>query len=195
MKKEYFLTVKQYFIINLCFLTFKNKDMNIKKIIKSIASAGLVFTLIFSLSSCCDNSSDNEDQVVDTIKVVQIIEKTRSELIVNRDTIKIADWNNMTDFENKHTPDITFGEQDEKGYVVINVSVGSSGIVHPSTDEHWIDFMTLFINDEEYKHIEINNGEGSNKQDFFAPLKNGDIVKVILGCNLHGIWENSVHFE
>lgn len=166
--------------------------MSIKKI---LFGTSVMLVTVFSLNSCCEHGDENTDVVADTVQKTEIIKKIREELIINRDTITISDYNNVTDFENKHTPDITFGEKDEKGYVVINVLVGSAGIVHPSVEEHWIDFMTLFINGEQYKHIEIQNGEGSNKQDFFAPLKNGDVVKIVLGCNIHGIWESSVHYE
>ena len=166
--------------------------MSIKKI---LFGTSVTLVTVFSLNSCCEHGDENTDVVADTVQKAEIIKKTREELIINRDTITISDYNNVTDFENKHTPDITFGEKDEKGYVVINVLVGSAGIVHPSVEEHWIDFMTLYINDKEYKHIEIENIEGSNLQEFFAPLKAGDIVKVVLGCNLHGIWESSTHFE
>lgn len=168
--------------------------MSIKKILFGTAVLSLMFITIFSLNGCCDNDEANAE-ATDSISVIEPIKKTREELIVNRTVMTIANPDSITDFENKHTPNITFGEQDEKGFVTINVSVGSAGIVHPSTDEHWIDYMTLFINGEEYKHIEIENGAGSNQQEFFAPLQNGDIVKVVLGCNLHGIWENSVNFE
>jgi len=164
--------------------------MSIKKILFTTVAFSIMFIALFSLSSCCENGGGEvQTQEVEPIK------KTREELIINRDTIAIADWNKMTDFEKKHTPEIVFGGIDEKGYGKIFVTVGSAGIVHPSTEEHWIDFMTLYINDKEYKHIEIENIEGSNLQEFFAPLKAGDIVKVVLGCNIHGIWENSTHFE
>ena len=169
--------------------------MNFKKILFGTATLSVMFITIFSLSSCCENDDSKAERAVETITEIETVKKTREELIINRTVMTIANQDSISDFENKHTPNITFGGMDEKGYVVVNVLVGSAGIVHPSTEEHWIDYMTLFINDEEYKHIEIEKGEGSNEQEFFAPLKNGDIVKVVLGCNLHGIWESSVHFE
>ncbi len=167
--------------------------MSIKKILFTTVAFSTMFIALFSLSSCCENEGGNEESLKPV--EIELVKQTREELIINRDTIAIADWNNMSDFEKKHTPEIVFGGIDEKGYGKIFVTVGSAGIVHPSTEEHWIDFMTLYINDKEYRHIEIKNVEGSNLQEFFAPLKAGDIVKVVLGCNLHGIWESSTHFE
>lgn len=165
--------------------------MNIKKILFGTAILSLAVIIVFNLNSC--NETENKE-VKETEKVNEIVpvKKTRAELIVNRNVMAIAKQDSITDFENKHTPEITIGEIDEKGYAKINVSVGSAGIVHPSTEEHWIDFMTLFIDGEKFKHIEIENGEGSTKQEFFAPIKKGQVIKVQLGCNIHGIWENTI---
>ncbi|MCF6365715.1 MAG: class II SORL domain-containing protein [Bacteroidales bacterium] len=166
-----------------------------KILIKRIPTILLVAAVIFSLNSCCENNDENLQTLVDTVKKEETVKKTREELIVNRDTMLIANTDSITEFENKHTPEITFSEIDEKGYAKIYVSVGSNGIVHPSVNEHWIDFITLLINDKEIKRIENENSEGSNKHEFFIPLKENDIITVIIGCNLHGIWKNSVQVE
>lgn len=168
--------------------------MNIRNFIKGTAAFILMFALVFSLSNCNDEAEEN-DQISDTIEEVLPVKKTREELIVNRIEMSIADTDNITDFENKHTPEITIGEKDEKGFAKIMVNVGSNGIEHPSVDNHWIDFMTLYIDGEEFKHLEIEAGDGSTKQEFFVPLENVKEVKVILGCNIHGIWQNTVSVE
>ena len=151
--------------------------------------SGISLILLFTF---CENEDDNNNDIeTDTNEIVETVKKSREDLIVNRDTMTIANIDSITDFENKHTPEINIGEKDEKGYAKVLVTVGSNGIVHPSEENHWIDFMTLYIDGKEYKHIEIENGEGSTKQEFFVPLENAKEVKVILGCNIHGIWMNT----
>ncbi len=164
--------------------------MNIKNFIKATAAFILMFALVFSLSNCNDDTEEN-DQTSDTVEEIIPVKKNREELIVNRTEMSVENSGSITDFENKHTPEITIGEKDEKGFAKIMVNVGSNGIDHPSTDNHWIDFMTLYIDGEEFKHIEIEAGEGSTKQEFFVPLENVKEVKVVLGCNIHGIWQNT----
>jgi len=151
-----------------------------------------MFITVISLSNCNETQNNNEDKNIDTTSVKQEVKKTREELIVNRDTMHIANTDSITSFENKHTPEITVGNADEKGFSKIIVKVGSNDIVHPSTDEHWIDFMTLYIDGKEFKHIENEAGEGSNQHEFLAKVKAGQELKVIIGCNLHGIWENTI---
>lgn len=168
--------------------------MKEKKNLLKIGATIILFGLFLSFSNC-NEDGNKEDNANDTTIVEKVVKKTRKELIVNRDTMKIANLDSISAFENKHTPDITFGELDEKGYAKVFVKVGSNNIVHPSTEDHWIDFMTLYIDGDEVKHIDNENGEGSNTHDFFVPIKKGQIVKIIIGCNLHGIWENEKIFE
>jgi desulfoferrodoxin-like iron-binding protein len=118
----------------------------------------------------------------------------RNKLIINREPQTIVDPENPTKAELKHTPDITFGDADEKGNTMIKVTIGKDGIIHPATAEHWIDYLTLFINDKQYSHNEYVNGGIRGFETFFATLKKGDKVKVESGCNLHGIWTNEVVF-
>lgn len=119
----------------------------------------------------------------------------RDKLIINRQKMSFADPANPTDHELKHTPDISFGKADANNFVPIDVILGMKGIIHPGTKEHWIDYLTFYVNDIKIAHIENENGpiRGAGKVIFV--LNQGDKVKVEAGCNLHGIWENTVVFE
>ncbi len=163
---------------------------NLSKIVGII----ILFIAFISFSNCNETEEEN-NQTVDTTSVKKEVKKTREELIINRDTMHIANADSVTAFENKHTPEITLGDVDESGFSEIFVKLGSNGVVHPSTDDHWIDFMTLYIDGKELKHIENKPGEGSNEHKFLAQIKAGQEVKVVIGCNLHGIWENTIIAE
>ena len=106
----------------------------------------------------------------------------------------IADPENPTDFELKHTPEITFGEVDADGMVEVFVKVGSKGIVHPNIENHWIDIVSIYagglVSSEKY-----NNDKNTNFGPYKAIIKKGDVVKVAIGCNLHGFWSNEVVYE
>lgn len=119
----------------------------------------------------------------------------QNKLIVNRQKMAIADTNNPTKFEQKHTPDISFGEKDSKGFTMVLITIGQAGIIHPTAENHWIDFMSIYKNDRLISKIEFENGPIRGYADHYIQLNEGDIVKVEIGCNLHGIWENSATFN
>ena len=118
--------------------------------------------------------------------------KSREELIINRVEMSFADSANPNDFELKHTPEITIGQKNDDGKSQIIVKIGSKGIVHPSIEEHWIDFLTLYLDGVEHTHIEQPNDDKSNSAEFFAKLDGVKKLKVVAGCNLHGIWSNEI---
>ena len=125
----------------------------------------------------------------------KVVVTDRQKLIVNRLRMSFADPENPTKAELKHTPQIVFEPAGDDGFVKIDVVVGSQGIIHPATAEHWIDYLTLFVNGQRKAHIENENGEIRGNAQFWYKLKRGDIVKVESGCNLHGIWENTIEFK
>ena len=125
----------------------------------------------------------------------KVVETAREKLIVNRQRMSFADPDNPTKAELKHTPQIDFEPDADDGFVKINVVVGSQGIIHPATAEHWIDYLTFFVNGKRKSHIENENGEIRGNARFWYRLKEGDVVKIELGCNLHGIWENTKEFN
>lgn len=165
--------------------------MKRNKALKTIAIAAISIVSITGILSC-----ENKTEEILTVKIEQPQEKTaREKLIINRVENKFADSANPTDFELKHTPEITFGEKDKNGFTEILITIGSEGIIHPTKEDHWIDFLTVFVNDIEIQNIEFANGYIRGYNNCFAKLKSGDKIKVIAGCNIHGIWQNEVNFE
>jgi superoxide reductase len=115
-------------------------------------------------------------------------------LIINRQKYSFADPQNPTDFELKHTPEITFLEADNSGFTKVRIHVGLNGIVHPTEENHWIDYLKIYNNDKLVVFTEYENGPIRGYAEFFIKLTKGDKLLVEAGCNLHGIWSNSATF-
>jgi superoxide reductase len=110
---------------------------------------------------------------------------------MNRTEMQPKDPKNLDKGELKHTPLITVKEKDEKGYTLVQINVGQGGINHPSTPDHWIDFIELYANDKRVgKNIleaEISRGATT----FSVKLDGVRVLKARAGCNLHGIWTST----
>jgi desulfoferrodoxin (superoxide reductase-like protein) len=107
-------------------------------------------------------------------------------LIVNKKDIALKDPANPSDFEYKHLPDITLGDVDAKGFTLVNVSIGQKGIIHPSTDKHWIYEIVLYADDKKVASIDL---EPSISRGYLGARVNLTGVKkltAISKCNLHG---------
>ncbi len=161
------------------------------EMLKTMGIATIVVTSGIGLLSSCENKTA---KTVAAVPEKQPEKSEREKLIVNRQENTFADPENPTKFELKHTPEITFGEADKNGFTQIFITVGSDGIIHPTKNEHWIDFMKVFVNNKEIQNIEFTNGVIRGYNSCYAPLKNTDKVKVIIGCNIHGIWQSEVEF-
>lgn len=110
--------------------------------------------------------------------------------IVNTAMMKIKDLKNPTKGELKHTPEIKLGETDAKGYVTVEVSTGQQGIIHPSTEEHWIYKIELFADGKKVAHVDL---EPMISRGFLsAKVKKEGLkeLRAVSSCNLHGDWEN-----
>jgi len=128
------------------------------------------------------------------------VEATASDsLIINRDVMQIADAENPTDFELKHTPELSFVGGKKEGTVDVFVKVGSNDIVHPNTEEHWIDYVKITVvseNNEETVQYKYTNNSNTEFGPFsIKKINKGDKVIAEIGCNLHGIWKNSAIYE
>ncbi len=111
--------------------------------------------------------------------------------VVNKLKMKIKDKNNPTKGELKHTPDIKVGEVDKKGYVLVEVSVGQEGIIHPSTKDHWIYNIKLYANGNLVSSVDLEP-EISRGYLCARVKKEGlKVLKAEASCNLHGTWEYS----
>ena len=106
----------------------------------------------------------------------------------NRNHIAPVNPNKLTPFELKHTPQITLGTTDAKGYTQVNITVGSGGIIHPSVKNHWIDFITLYADGKKVGHTELEPVVSRGGGAFLVNLSNVKALKCEAGCNLHGIY-------
>lgn len=114
------------------------------------------------------------------------------EAYFNRYEMKPENPNKLTPSELKHTPLITLKEKDAKGYTAVEITVGQGGIIHPSTKDHWIDFIELYA-DGKLVGKNVLEGEISRGLTLFGVKLDG--VKKLTakaGCNLHGIWSSEV---
>jgi len=109
----------------------------------------------------------------------------------NRVKMSPKDLKNLTKGEKKHTPEITIKDKDAKGFTLIEVNVGSDGIIHPSTKNHWIDFIELYADNMLVGHTELEGEISRGFSSFRVNLKNIKSLKAVSGCNLHGIWETT----
>lgn len=152
----------------------------------------ILLTAAMFFTSCSENSENEDNSKINS--VTGSISDYKS-LIVNRDTFTIQNISKPTDFELKHTPEIVIGETDEKGLTKITIKIGSNGIVHPSVADHWIDYVEIITDSGIKEKINNEPGENTNKAVFNISLKNAKEIKCTIGCNLHGIWSNSLKIK
>lgn len=114
------------------------------------------------------------------------------EQYMNRIEMKPKDPANLDKGELKHSPLITIKEKDAKGYTFVEITVGQGGIIHPSTPDHWIDFIELYADGKlvgkSVLEPEISRGASS----FALKLDKVKTLKARAGCNLHGIWTTTL---
>ena len=110
---------------------------------------------------------------------------------MNRMEMKPKDPKKLEKGELKHTPLITVKGKDDKGYTFVEVTVGQGGIMHPSTADHWIDFIELYADGKlvgkSTLEPEISRGAAS----FSVKLDSVKELKAKSGCNIHGVWTST----
>jgi superoxide reductase len=111
---------------------------------------------------------------------------------MNRMDMKPQDPKNLNKHELKHTPLITVGAKDEKGYTTVEITIGQGGVIHPSTPEHWIDFIELYADDKLVGKNVLEAQISRGKTLFAVQLDGVKSLKSRAGCNLHGIWTSEV---
>ncbi len=120
------------------------------------------------------------------------LQASEDKAYMNRIEMKPENPSKMTKAELKHSPEISIKEKDAKGYTRIEISVGQGGIIHPSTPDHWIDFISLYADDKlvgkSVLEAEISRGAAS----FSVKLDKVKELTSKAGCNLHGIWTTTV---
>ena len=129
---------------------------------------------------------------VAALMVAVSAEAKMAEEHMNRMEMKAKDPAKLDKGELKHTPLITVKEKDAKGYTQVEINIGQGGIIHPSTQDHWIDFIELYADDKlvgkSALEPEISRGAAS----FSVKLDSVKVLKARSGCNLHGIWTSTV---
>ncbi len=115
-------------------------------------------------------------------------EAKMKEEYMNRLEMKPKNPAKMEKGELKHSPQVTIKGKDSKGYTLVEITVGQAGIIHPSTPDHWIDFISLAADGKlvgkSTLEPEISRGVAS----FAVKLDNVKTLTAKAGCNLHGIW-------
>lgn len=155
--------------------------MKRRKLLKSIGTLGIVGLGSAFLASC------DEDN-----KKVNTIEKKEPASTKNRQLMKIKAPSNPTKAELKHTPDITLGDKDSSGHTKIEITVGSKGIIHPNKKEHWIDYLKLYKDGILVAELNIEAGMARGFSGFRVNLDGAKSLKAVIGCNIHGVWENTL---
>jgi len=112
-------------------------------------------------------------------------------LIANTEKMTPKDPKNMTKGELKHTPEITLGSKDAAGYTLVEVSVGQGGIIHPSTDNHWIYEVSLHADGKLVDMVSLEPSISRGYLGTRVKLDGVKTLKAVAKCNLHGDWESS----
>ena len=110
----------------------------------------------------------------------------------NRTIMSMKDPKNPTKGELKHTPQITLGKKDAKGYTQVNITVGQGGIIHPSTKAHWIDFIKLHADGKLVGISELMAEISRGATSFSLKLDDVKTLTATSGCNLHGVWSSTL---
>ena len=168
--------------------------MKRREAFKKMGFMGIIGLSGMALISCGIENKKVAEVAPLTTSTIPKIKSERELLITNREHKTIADAANPTKAELKHTPDISFGEKDERGNTLVKITVGKEGIIHPTTKEHWIDFINIYVNDRLVVESEFANGGIRGYGHYYLELNKGDIVLAEAGCNIHGIWESSLTF-
>lgn len=111
---------------------------------------------------------------------------------MNRVKMTPADPKNPTDYELKHMPEIKLGKTDAKGFTTVKINVGKNGIIHPSTADHWIDYIELWADNKLVGKTELLPEISRGFAYFKINSKGVKQLTAVAGCNLHGIWEDTI---
>lgn len=169
--------------------------MNRRRVLKSIGFASVLGAVAFpaACASAVENTEKETKSPTDTTtKAADASLDKRSKLIVNRKEMSFHDPEKPSDFEYKHMPNIVLGEKNAKGFTRIDVGIGQKGIIHPTEDNHWIDYIKLWQNDALIGIVEFEIGVAGGFASFYINASKGDNIIAEAGCNLHGIWKSSI---
>lgn len=111
---------------------------------------------------------------------------------MNRMDMKPQESSKPNNFELKHMPEIIVKGKDDKGYTMVEIIVGQNDIIHPSTPDHWIDFIELYADDKLVGKNVLEADISRGATAFAVKLEGVKKLTSKAGCNLHGIWTASV---
>jgi len=154
---------------------------NLLKMIGLLGIAGVAGVF----SSCSENMQEKTENPDDSKTSVD------KKAGFNRNRYSIKDPENPTKAELKHTPEISVKESDGD-FTRVEIIVGSQGIIHPTSEKHWIDYIKLFADDKPVGMVEFEAGMARGFASFIVKNKELKTLKAEIGCNLHGIWESSI---
>jgi len=112
--------------------------------------------------------------------------------IVNKTKMKKVDPMKPERYELSHSPEIKVGNIDEKGFVKVEVTVGQEGIIHPSSEDHWIYKVDLYANGKKVSSVDIEAGISSGYLASKVKKEGLKELRAIAMCNLHGQWEEII---
>jgi superoxide reductase len=111
---------------------------------------------------------------------------------INRMEMTPANPAKLEKAELKHTPKITLGTKDANGYTLVEITVGQDGIIHPSTQDHWIYAIELYADDKLVGKSELSREISRGEASFAVKLDSVKLLKAKAACNLHGIWTSTL---
>ncbi len=101
------------------------------------------------------------------------------------------DPNNLTALEQAHVPGIDIAGPVTAGQPVkVTVKVGV-GHMHPSTHDHFIQWIELYNKDMLLGRVDLSPATSQPEATFTVVLDNSTTLKARQNCNLHGTWESS----
>lgn len=110
----------------------------------------------------------------------------------NRYEMKPENPAKLSASEMKHTPQITIVAKDKAGYTAVDITVGQGGIIHPSTADHWIDFIELYADGKLVGKSTLEAVISRGQALFAVKLDGVKKLTAKAGCNLHGIWSSEL---
>jgi len=100
------------------------------------------------------------------------------------------DENNPTDLEKRHIPQISIGQETQKGEKEVKINIGEAD--HPMEDDHNIEWLELKKNGKKIGRVEFSDQDRKAKAIFSTELKDGDKLVANNYCNLHGLWYEEI---
>jgi superoxide reductase len=104
---------------------------------------------------------------------------------------RAKDPNNLTSLEQAHVPGINITGPVKAGEPFkVTVRIGE-GHMHPSTHDHFIQWIELYNGDLQLAHVDLSPATSKPEVTFTVVLDKPSMLKVRQNCNLHGTWENT----